>query len=403
MDSLHGAIDLWSRDPGLDLPRKILIVDDSPTIRATLNLALKHEFSLIESKDGEDAWRHLLADRGIELVITDLDMPRLDGYGLLERVRKSDNPRIVNTPVIVVTGVEETAAKERAFTLGANDFISKNTDYIELRARVRAHQRLSQLIRELDESRHILRRRAYTDPLTGLTNRRAFFESAEKSLRLMKRHEEDFSVIMIDIDHFKHINDRYGHQAGDAVLQQTARVLGTIVRGEDILARIGGEEFALALPYTSGLAAGVMAERLRRAMKTADIAFEGEQIPVTISQGLVTRDPACDASLDQLMALADKRLYLAKQLGRDRVCSSERTDAVIDPRAGEIRCPKLSEALRLIEQGRGELVHPYLHGLLGSLIPLAEYANTVIEQPFDLDAIKSRVNALKRLTEEAED
>lgn len=393
----HEGTDVGPRDPGLDLPKKILIVDDSPTIRATINLALKKEFGLVEAKDGEDAWKQLLADRGIQLVLTDLDMPGLDGYGLIQRMRGSGNERIVNTPVIVVTGVDETAAKERAFKAGANDFIAKTADHVELRARVRAHHRLSQLIRELNRSQRILTEQAYTDPLTKLTNRRAFFEQAEKSLRLMQRHGEDFSVVMIDIDHFKSINDTYGHHAGDYVLVEVSSILASVIRSEDMLARIGGEEFALALPYTSKLAAVVLAERVRRAVNTAVFDVDGKQVTVTISQGVVTAGAEADQTLDQLMGVADQRLYAAKQSGRDRVFSTDR-DGMEETSEPE-QCPRLGEALRLIEHNNVETVTPHLHQLLTAVLPLLEYTASVPGVSLDMANIRTALETLQRRKE----
>jgi diguanylate cyclase (GGDEF)-like protein len=381
-------------DPGLDLPSKLLIVDDSPTIRATLRLALGSQSALITARDGEEAWQQLLADRGIELVLTDLDMPNLDGYGLLRRMRAIDNYRIRNTPVMVITGLEGTAAKEQAFEAGANDFIAKDIDHIELRARVRAHLQLARIIRQLEESRRILREQAYTDSLTGLVNRRAFFEQAERSLTSMQRRREDLSIVMIDIDHFKDVNDRFGHGAGDHVLKEMARVFLDNIRAEDLLARIGGEEFALVLPYTSQLAGGIMAERLRRAIKATEFDYLGRCISVTISQGLVSLDPGQDQGLEQLLVLADRRLYRAKQLGRDRVCSAESDAAGRVPVAVE-RPLRLGEALQIMSHGHGDRLAGRLPELLAAVLPLFECANRDHGAAFDLAALRRAIAGLR--------
>jgi diguanylate cyclase (GGDEF)-like protein len=384
-----------TKDLGLDLPEKILIVDDSLTMRTMLARALEKEFVLSQASDGKEAWKQLIADRGIELVITDLDMPNLDGYGLLKAIRSSTNKRIRNTAVIVVTGVEDTYAKERAFKEGANDFVFKDSDSVELLARVRAHHKLAATIRELEASRKILTDQAYTDPLTRLTNRRRFFEDAEQCLSLMKRHNEDFSVIMLDIDHFKRINDIHGHQAGDEVLIKTAETLSQVVRSGDILARIGGEEFALALPYTSELAAVVLAERIRRAIKSAEYTIDGNKIAVTISQGVLALEHGGGENLDQLMARADKRLYLAKQRGRDRVCSTDVPEEENGKQAAGL-CPKLQEALSMLEHGHSQALSEHLPSLLESIMPLFEEANRHADSCFDVEAIKSGISLLRK-------
>ncbi len=384
------------RDFGLDLPRKVLVVDDSPTIRANLQLALEGNYPLIEAADGEAAWQHLLADRGIEVVITDLVMPRLDGYALIQRMRNSKNSRISGTPVIVIAGGENVSLKEKAFAAGANDFIGKTVDWVELRARVGAALKLANTIRELQESRQILRRRAYTDHLTGLMNRRSFFENAGRSLALMRRHEEDLTIIMIDIDHFKMINDRFGHQAGDHVLKKIGKVLSSVIRDEDVLARIGGEEFAVALPYTSKLGAVVLAERWRQQIKEADFGVDGNTISITMSQGLSSLRPHGEDTLDLMMARADQRLYIAKRRGRDQVCSNDESDQNVELSRSNRKCPRMSEALEMLRHGHSAELDAHLHKLFLEVLPLFERANQIPGIDFDLDRIRMGIASLNR-------
>jgi len=254
---------------------RILIVDDSVTIRATLTRALNKEFMSVDAKNGLQAWEILQEDPSIELVVTDLSMPELDGYGLIKKIRGVDTSRFQNMPIIVVTGADDTVARERAFIEGANDFITKTSDHVEFLARVRAHHKLAQTIRELEESRGFLRQQANTDPLTKLANRRFFFQNSNKSLADMHKQNEHFSVIMLDIDHFKRINDTYGHHAGDYVLVELAQVLNNTLRDGDLIGRMGGEEFVVASPYTNRLAAIVLSERLRKSVETSKFFFEG--------------------------------------------------------------------------------------------------------------------------------
>lgn len=372
----------------------ILIVDDSPTIRVSLSRSLQDEFLPVEAVDGEQAWEFINNDSRIEVVLTDLIMPGLDGFGLVKRIRSSENNHIRNIPVIVVTGADDTAAREKAFLAGANDFVTKTSDRVELLARLRAHRKLALTIRELEASQRELREQANTDVLTNLANRRFFTHIANKELSLMRRQKEYFAVLMMDIDHFKVVNDTYGHAAGDYVLTQVARALTDNLREEDMVARVGGEEFVVSSPYTNRLAAIVLAERLRKAVEGLDINFEGNQIPVTISIG-VALQPNDGDELDAILAAADERLYTAKQKGRNRFCAADKQH---DERNVDVNmvCPKLDEAVAMIKHGNLQRLMPHLPKLLEELIPLFELANEESPAKIDVDQLREVIVALKR-------
>ncbi len=304
------------------LPR-ILLVEDSQTTATLLSRYLSDHYQLVHARDGEEAWRLLLENHDIELVITDIEMPRLNGHQLLVRIRRSGDARIRNLPVIVMTAAGDHVDRNMAFMNGANDFITKPIDEIELQARVAVHQKLARTIRELEASRRALIEQATTDSLTGLKNRRAFFENGQKYLSLARRYHTELSVILLDIDHFKRINDTYGHHAGDEVLVACANVLLRLTRNEDTVARLGGEEFALLLPDTNRLGAAVLAERIRAAIEKERIMAGGAIIPLTVSIGIASYDTDGTESVDQLVNVADRRLYLAKQHGRNRICVND--------------------------------------------------------------------------------
>ena len=395
-EHLKGTEDVATlSEPVQNTRSKILIVDDSATIRATLTRAVKQEFPYVDATNGEEAWRLIESDDSIKLVVTDLTMPKLDGFGLIKRMRNSEISRIKSMPVIVVTGENDTEAREKAFHTGANDFITKTSDHVEFLARVRSHEKLANTIHELEESRRYLREQANTDPLTKLANRRSFFQMASSTLAQMHRQKEHFSIIMIDIDHFKPINDTYGHQAGDFVLTQVSKVLANAIREGDILARMGGEEFVVASPYTNRLAAIVLSERLRKAMEQSIFDYEGNQIPVTISLGIASLSDS-DDDIDRLLAVADTRLYIAKQKGRNRICASDKSSA---DRLQDVDmiCPKLDEALTMIKHGNTFRLVPHLHELSLQLIPLLELINEEpIDPKLDLESIKKAFESLNR-------
>jgi diguanylate cyclase (GGDEF)-like protein len=371
----------------------ILLVDDSATIRMSLSRALQDEFLPIEAVDGEQAWEFLGSDSRIEVVITDLSMPRLDGFGLVKRLRNSVVTRLQNIPVIVVTGGDDTDAREQAFEAGANDFITKTSDRVELLARLRAHRKLAVTIRELEQSQRSLREQANTDPLTQLANRRFFTHIANKELSLMRRQKEYFAVLMMDIDHFKQVNDTYGHPAGDYVLKAVAGALSSNVREEDTVARVGGEEFVVSSPYTNRLAAIVLAERLRKAVEALDIKYEGNKIPVTISIGIALQ-PNDGDGLDTLLAAADERLYVAKQSGRNRFCAADKqqSDEAMDV---DMVAPKLDEAIAMIKHGNLQRLIPHIPKLLEDLIPLFELTNEESPARIDVDQVREAIVALR--------
>lgn len=378
-----------------DQPPRLLVADDSATIRLALVRSMPEQAQIYEAVDGEQAWTVLQEKEDIELVITDLDMPKLNGYELLKRIRSSRVSRIASIPVIVVTGAEDTKAIAQAFELGANDFIPKNADKVEIRARVRAHHNLALLIHELEESRRSLNAQANTDALTRLTNRRSFFLRAGEAIELMRRHRQPFSVLMIDVDHFKSINDTYGHQCGDQVLIQVAEILGNNIRTNDILARIGGEEFAIAAPYSNRLAAVVLAERLRKAVESAVFLNNDVRVPITISIGVAAQDKNLPVTIDQLLARADARLYIAKRRGRNRLCATDGGEAIEELPPEDNIGPKIDDALTMILHGNAQAALPHLTQLLEKSLPLYTLANERLGANFDVDDFRRQIAALQ--------
>jgi two-component system, cell cycle response regulator len=300
----------------------ILLVEDSATTAVMLSKYLAGTYHLVHAKDGLDAWDILQTNTDVQLVITDINMPRLTGHQLLVRIRKSDDPRFKNLPVIVMTTTDDNTDRNLAFLNGANDFITKPIDEMELLARVNVHYKLANTIRELEISRRALAEQATTDPLTKLKNRRAFFENGSRQMSMARRYGTDLSILILDLDYFKRINDSFGHQAGDEALVIVAQILLQMTRAEDTVARIGGEEFAVLLPDTNRLGAAVLAERIRHAVQREQFTVDGQPVQLTLSIGVASYLMERVETLDQLLNVADQRMYLAKKLGRNRICVS---------------------------------------------------------------------------------
>ncbi len=372
----------------------ILIVDDSPTIRVSLTRFVRDDFVPLEASDGEEAWEQILKDERIEVVISDLSMPKLDGFGLVERMRDSEDARIQNLPVIMVTAADDTDARERAIKAGANDFLAKNSDQVEFLARLHAQRKLAKTIRQLEESQRELREQSSHDVLTGLPNRSFFQQVASKEISLMCRQKEYFAIMKLEIDRLESINEAQGYPTGDYVLSSVAQMLAETIRDEDMVARISGKEFVVGSPYTNRLAAIVLAERLRKAIEAMDLEYEGNPIDVTISIGIALV-PQDGDNLDDVLAEADTRLDLAKEGGRNRFCAADKKHVDHEVHI-DMLCPDMDEALAMISHGNLHRLMPHLPKLLEDLIPLFELVNEESAATVNVDQIRSAIEALKR-------
>jgi diguanylate cyclase (GGDEF)-like protein len=372
----------------------ILIVDDSPTIRVSLARFVRDDFVPLEASDGEEAWEQILNDERIEVVITDLSMPNLDGFGLVERMRGSEVPRIQNLPVIMVTAADDTDARERAIEVGANDFLAKNSDRVEFLARLQAQRQLAKTIRQLEESQRELREQSSHDVVTGLPNRSFFQQVASKEISLMCRQKEYFAIMKLEIDRLESINEAQGYPAGDYVLSNVAQMLAETIRDEDMVARISGREFAVGSPYTNRLAAIVLAERLRKAVEAMDLEYEGNPIDVTVSIGIALV-PQDGDNLEDVLSAADERLKTAKEGGRNRFCAADKKHDDHEVHL-DMLCPEIDEALAMISHGNLHRLMPHLPKLLEDLIPLFELVNEESAATIDVDQVRAAIEALKR-------
>jgi len=297
----------------------VLLAEDSATTATLLAKYLGARYTLVHVHDGAQALAHVQQDRNVGLILTDINMPNMTGHQLLVEIRRSKDAYINQLPVIVMTDAEDNTDRNMAFMNGASDFINKPIDELELQARINVHYTLANTIRELEASRQALHHQATTDPLTGLKNRREFINHAEECLALHKRYGTTYSVIMLDIDYFKTINDSHGHDTGDKILVAVSEILPLLTRNVDTIARIGGEEFAILLPDTNRLGAAVLAERMRSTIEDHDFQVGGTRLKLTVSIGIASQDAEIVDNIGDLMRIADKRLYLAKELGRNRI------------------------------------------------------------------------------------
>lgn len=286
------------------------MVDDSLDLHRLVKARLKGEpaefLAVTTGKEGIAKAAELLP----AAILLDLDMPPPDGFAVLRAIK--NDPRTVHIPVIVLSGKEGSHDKATAFELGAQDYVTKPFDFVEMRARLRAALRLSSLVRLLSE-------RAEVDGLTGLPNRAAFNRRWETEVQENLRIGRPLSLAMFDIDHFKKINDTFGHPAGDEVLQEFARLVSSSIRSTDVVCRFGGEEFAAILPQATPEEAINVCERIRQ--RLSDQVFNKmPEHKVTVSIGLASAARQVPvANAEGWLELADKALYSAKRGGRNRM------------------------------------------------------------------------------------
>src|SRR2546423_3329597 len=285
----------------------VLVVDDEPDKRMLLTVALQMAGYEVRTADDGEAGLTMVESYQPDLIITDVMMPRLDGYELARRVRANPQTRFI--PIIIQTAARNDAHDaRRGAEVGALGYITDPTDIDLLLARARTLLDFKNYLDTCEEA-------AFTDHLTGLANRRRFERQLEREVTRTRRYGRPFCLLLLDIDHFKLVNDGHGHEAGDEVLRRLANALQAGTRGIDTVARIGGAQFPLILPETDSVRGCEVAERLRQEISALDTPPVGR---ITVSIGLAECTIA-SGDVRELFNVADAALYEAKHAGRDRV------------------------------------------------------------------------------------
>lgn len=299
----------------------ILVVDDDTTLREMISLLLQRKgYEVIQAADGEEAWQ-VLQEEPVQFVLTDRLMPRLDGQSLIRRIRAAAMTPYIY--IVMLTAMGRAQEVVDGLEAGADDYIVKPFNLRELQARVAIGVRLLKVEQELREARDRLEILATYDDLTNLLNRKAITEKAERALNQVNDQGLPMSLVLLDIDHFKNVNDQYGHLTGDEALRLIAQVAKQTVGRNAYAGRWGGEEFLLVLPKTKKHQAIKMAEQLRLNIMQSTVRLaNGKVLSFSASFGVVSAEQNHqNLPLDRFLQWADEALYQAKQLGRNRVCS----------------------------------------------------------------------------------
>lgn len=300
--------------------RRIVIADDDPVQRWLLRNSLTRAgYEVLETTNGRDAW-DLVQRELVQVVITNWMMPGMDGPTLIRQIRSAKLDSYVY--VILLTARDTKLDIVGGLEAGADDYLTKPFDFNELLARVAISKRILHLESNLREAHEHERMLARHDSLTGLLNRRAIYEYAETELSRAACESLPISLILLDIDYFKDVNDQHGHLIGDQMLYLVAATIAHNKRPTDWAGRWGGEEFLIVLPNTTIAEAGTVAERIRTSIAAARLPLsDGFSLQRTTSLGIAGSPANVHIPLDILLQQADKALYQAKAEGRNRYCT----------------------------------------------------------------------------------
>jgi diguanylate cyclase (GGDEF)-like protein len=312
----QGSHSQGTTDPS-SRPVAILVVDDSAISRKLVEHSLSgQEYEVLFAKNGHEAL-DLFAKRQPAVVVTDWSMPDISGLELCRRIRQ--NFLDFHSHIILLTGNSDKEQVVEGLAAGADDYLTKPFHSGELVARIAVGRRIVDLHREIQAKNRLLEEMALTDPLTGLPNRRAVDVWASRQLSAAARHDFAFWVVMADLDHFKKVNDTYGHDAGDTVLKTFAEILKTHTRQSDICARLGGEEFLILMTHSDMGGAKTAVERMLKQFENTKFNFGNNTTTVTASFGIAGFRGSKPPEWNALVERADTALYAAKHNGRNRI------------------------------------------------------------------------------------
>ena len=340
---------------------RIAIVDDSAVIRKAMGKVLGKEFELVEAENGEQAWRKIQQDTSIQLVLTDLMMPELDGFGLMKRIKASDDRGIREMPVIVITGANDTnRLKLKALDLGASDFITKPFTAVDLLARTKAHADYQRLTNEL-------RNKMFVDELTGVLNRKGFEQQLEKDISMAARHQQDLAIFQVRLNAANELLSRFGRSGVDHIIRLLAKVLSKALRKEDTLARDSNVTFSMSLPMARPENSENLAQRICKVVSSRQIKMRDEEITLSVSIGICTIDPGLRPATAEVMKKANKAMDAAIAEGFGKVACQSIQDEVDEDK---IEALSIDNILQHIQQGGGEDVKNHMHKVLQQLGPI---------------------------------
>ena len=373
-----------SSTPGIStqIPKqRVLLVDDSKIVRTTLARLIRKSFDVREEANGETGWQAIASDPSIVVVFSDIQMPVLDGFALLERIRQSEDQRIRSMPVIVISGDEDDATKKRARAAGANDFITKTTDGTEILSRIDNLLHLVEAKQQLVVNKEALDQTATRDPVTGAFTPHYLVTEGGKHYSHARRHGGPLAVLTFRMDSYGEIAGKVGKTVADQLLAKVAKLVMGTLRAEDSMGRIAEATFTVIFPGTSSQQALTFARRMHEQLEKAQVTYRDQVLRIRTSLGLAALDVDTVASIEDLMKMAQQRLQDAASRKAQRTVDQDEPS----PLKPATLPGDVERAVQVIEhadaQKLGEAASEMLRRMLPFLLAVCRRLN--VELPLD--------------------
>jgi len=371
-------------NPGVpsQIPKqRVLLVDDSRIVRTTISRLIRKSFDVREEANGEAGWQAITTDPSIVVVFSDLQMPVLDGFALLERIRQSEDPRVRGIPVIVISGDEEDATKKRARAAGANDFITKTTDGTEILSRIDNLLHLVEAKQQLVVNKEALDQTATRDPVTGAFTPHYLAIEGGKHYSHARRHGGPLAVLTFRVDSYGEITQKVGKNGADQLLGRIAKLVMGTLRAEDSMGRTAEASFAVIFPGTSSQQALTFARRMHEQLDKAQVTYRDHVLKIRTSIGLAALDVDSASSIEDLMKMALQRLQDAASRKVERVVTPDEASPL-----KPVTLPgDIDRAVQAIEhadaQQLGDAANEVLRRMLPFLLAVCRRLN--VELPLD--------------------
>ena len=378
--------------PASDIPEKrVLIVDDSKFVRTTFNRILSASFAVREVADGEAGWQAIESDPSIVMVVSDLDMPKLDGFGLLQKVRGASETRIKEMPIIIISGNQNEAAKKRARDMGANDFISKEADAPEVLSRIDNLLKLVKASHDLEENKQVIEQTVTHDPLTGTLTPHTLMIEGRKHYSHAKRHTSPLSVMAFRIDSYADISKSAGKDVADQLLAKISKLVISNLRAEDSIGRAAETTFIVVSGGPGAVQVMTLARRLHEQMKAAQVAYRGQTLKIVSSFGVASLGQDAANSIEDLVKLALQRLQRAGSGMGERIIGSEDIGSI---RVATIPA-EIERAIQVLEKINAERLGVSSGDMLLRLLPFLQSAFKQIKIDLPWDKIGALLKSKK--------
>jgi len=349
---------------------QVLIVDDSRVIRRAATKILEKEFDVVEAEDGEDAWEEIQKNKNISVVFTDLGMPNLDGYGLLKKIRGSDDPAIANLPVIIITGAEESeGAKEEVLSQGATDFISKPFDSVSLKSRASTHINYRNEVQSLEK-------RVAIDKLTGLATEAVFNEQGKKALAYAERHCAEVTLVRFELNKFAEMFVKYGKNVSEQILVKVAAIVEQGLREEDVAGRLGVAKFSLLLIEADVEGATQVIMRICQRLKGMKLKLGDDVIQLSFNAGLATFEKQdAEITFEQLCDQSDEALKKSVATGDCQLVHYKTGQAIEETPVIKQVDTDIEEIIKKLSADQSSVSQSELASVLRKFIPVLEVAD----------------------------